>query len=265
MKYFIFFLISLFWSSGYSQKSFQPKQEDPEFKGIIYRRENSGLVALHTNGYFLSYHKGKIKTYYKTIYSSYELGLLSDPREYKQNRNIPLSVNRISRSFRFGKQNQIFVFRAGRGQKKLLSDKARRKGLALGYNMQIGPSIAIVKPYYLELIYQKTIDNNVVIELKEEKYSPDNAEKFLDYNSVFGGGSFSRGFSEISIIPGLQAKLGLFFSPGAFEEFAKSLEVGIMADLYVKRVPVMVETPTVSNKSYFVNLYATIEFGKRSN
>ena len=262
-KFLLLFLLISFGLFG--QKSFQPKQEDPEFKGIIYRKEATGVLAIHTNGYFVSFHKGKIKTYYKTVYSSYELGLLFDPREYRQNRNIPFSVNRVSRPFRFGKQNSVFVFRAGRGVKKLISDKAKRKGLALGYNMQAGPSIAIIKPYYLQLIYQQNIDNTLVPELRDEKYSEENADKFLDYNSVFGGASFGKGFSELSIIPGLQGKLGLFFSPGAFEEFAKSLEVGIMADIYVKKVPVMVETPTVSNKSYFVNLYLTVEFGKRSN
>lgn len=265
MRYIAISLMLLIFSPTQGQKSFQPKQEDPEFKGIIYRKENTGLAAMHSNGYFISYHTGKIKTYYKTIYSSYELGMLRDPREFRQNRNIPLSVNRISRSFRFGKQNNVFVFRAGRGQKRLISDKARRKGLALGYNMQAGPAVAIIKPYYLELIYQKTIDNNVVIELKEEKYSRENASKFLDYNSVFGGGSFGKGLTELSIIPGLQGKLGLFFSPGAFEEFAKSLEVGIMGDLFVKKIPLMVETEAISNKSYFVNFYVNIEFGKRSN
>lgn len=263
MRNIVFILMIFGFLPLTGQKSFQPKQEDPEFKGIIYRKEKTGLVALHTNGYFISYHRGKIKTYYKTVYSSFELGILYDPREYKQNRNIPLSINRISRSFRFGKQNSVFVFRAGRGMKKLISDKARRKGLALGYNIQGGPAVAILKPYYLELIYQNAVENT--IDLKEERYSEDNAAKFLDYNSVFGGGRFSRGLTELSVIPGLQGKLGLFFSPGAFEEFAKSLEVGIMADLFVRKVPIMVETSSISNKSWFVNLYVNVEFGKRSN
>ena len=252
-------------AGGFGQKSFQPKQEDSEFKGIIYRKEKTGIAALHTNGYYIAYQTGKIKTYYKSVFSSYELGILYDPREFKQNRNIPLSVNRISRSFRFGKQNSVYVLRASRGIKKLISDKAKRKGLAIGYNLQGGPSLAVIKPYYLELIYQRTVDNRVIIDLREEKYTPENANVFLDYNSVFGGASFGKGISELSIIPGLQGKLGLFFSPGAFEEFAKSLEVGIMGDIYVKKVPIMVETPVVSNKSYFINLYVNIEFGKRSN
>jgi hypothetical protein len=265
MKYIFVLFICLLHITGNTQNSFQPKQEDPEFKGIIYRKENTGVGAFHTNGYYMAYHRGKIKTYYKTIYSSFEIGYVKDPREYKQNRNIPLSVNKISRSFRFGKQNQIFVLRAAKGQKKLFTDKAKRKGLALGYNAQIGPSIALVKPYYLELIYQTPVDNTILVELKEEKYSEENADKFLDYNSVFGGAGFWKGINEISIIPGIQSKLGLFFSPGAFEEFAKSIEIGIMADIYVKKVPVMVETESVSNKSYFINFYVNFEFGKRSN
>jgi hypothetical protein len=92
-----------------------------------------------------------------------------------------------------------------------------------------------------------------------------NADKFLDYNSIFGGGAGSGGLSEISIVPGVQAKLGLFFSKGAFEEYARSIEVGVMADFFIRKIPIMVETDAISAKPYFLNFYVTIEFGKRTN
>ncbi|MBK9151182.1 MAG: hypothetical protein IPM26_09335 [Saprospiraceae bacterium] len=66
-------------------------------------------------------------------------------------------------------------------------------------------------------------------------------------------------------MPGIQGKLGLFFSVGAFDEFAKSIELGIMGELFMRKVPIMVETQAISNKPYFVNFYATIELGKRVN
>ena len=248
-----------------AQKSFQPKQVEFEWKGIVYRKETTGNFTLHTNGYTLAYNSGKIKTYYKTNYYHVEIGTMSDPREQKQNKNIPLSFNKVSQSFRFGKQNHMYVIRAGKGVKRLLTDKAKRKGVAIGYNYEAGPSLAVLRPYYLELIYNFEQNGRFYNELRAEKYSEENAGKFLDYNSIFGGAPGGRGWSEVSLVPGVQGKLGLFFSLGAFEEYAKAVEVGIMGDLYIRKIPIMVETNTISSKPYFVNFYLSLEFGKRKN
>lgn len=257
--------VFLFLANSLSaQKSFQPKQVDFEWKGIVYRNEITGNATFHTNGYSLAYNKGKIKTYYKTNYYHLELGYMYDSREQKQNKNIPQDF-RISQSFRFGKQNQLFVLRAGKGTKRLITDKAKRKGVAIGYNYQAGPAIALLKPYYLELVYTVRLDDRFINEIRTEKYSESNADKFLDYNSIFGGAPNSKGWSELSIVPGVQGKLGLFFSLGAFEEYAKSLEIGIMGDFYIRNIPIMVETERISTRPYFLNFYATLEFGKRTN
>lgn len=250
---------------GFGQKSFQPKLVETEWKGVVYRQEYTGNLTVHTNGYSLAYNKGKLKNYYKTSYYHFELGFMRDPREQKQNRNIPVSFNKVSQSFRFGKQNNLYIIRAGKGVKKLITDKARRKGVAMGYNYEAGPSLAILRPYYLELIYNFEQDGRFFTELRPEKYSEENAAKFLDYNSVFGGAPGNKGWSEISIVPGIQGKFGLFFSLGAFEEYARSLEVGIMGDLFIRKIPIMVETQAISSKPYFINFYATLEFGKRTN
>jgi len=263
--YFLIFFIVLSGFTLSGQKSFQPKQVDFDWKGIIYRNENTGRITLHTNGFSLAYNSGRVKTYYLTNYYHAEIGYLSDSREQRQSRNLPQSFNKISQSFRYGKQNQAFVLRAGKGTKKLLTDKAKRKGVAIGINYEAGPAIALLKPVYLELMYNLEQDNRFFNELRVEKYSEDNAEKFLDYNSIFGGGPASKGWTELSIVPGLQGKLALFFSLGAYEEFAKSIEIGIMGDLFIKKIPIMVETQAISNKPYFLNFYATVEFGKRSN
>ena len=66
-------------------------------------------------------------------------------------------------------------------------------------------------------------------------------------------------------MPGIQGKLGLFFSLGAFDKYVKAVETGIMFDIYSKKLPIMVETDEISNKPYFFNFYVNFLFGKRSN
>jgi hypothetical protein len=266
MKHLVLILFLFqFISTGMTQKSFQPKQVDFQWKGIVYRNETTGNLSLNTNGYSIAYNKGKIKSYYKTDYYHLEIGYLSDPREEKQNKNLITSLIDVSRSFRYGKQNSLYVLRAGKGTKKLLTDKAKRKGVAIGYNYEAGAAIALLKPYYLDLKYNFEQDGKTYYEARQEKYTEANAQKFLDHNSILGRGSNSKGWSEIKAIPGAQGKIGLFFSLGAFEEYAKSIEVGLMGDIFIKKVPIMIETEAISAKPYFLNFYVTVEFGKRTN
>ncbi|MBK8698742.1 MAG: hypothetical protein IPN29_04085 [Saprospiraceae bacterium] len=99
----------------------------------------------------------------------------------------------------------------------------------------------------------------------QKKYSRQNADAFVDYGSIYGGASFSNGIKELSIVPGFQAKAGLFFSVGAFDEYVKAAETGLMIDLFIKKIPIMVETDGLKNSPIFVNLYINLHFGKRSN
>ena len=62
------------------------------------------------------------------------------------------------KEFKFGKQNSVFIIRAGKGFKRYLSDKARRKGGHFVYNLEAGPAIALLKPYYLKFIEQVVVN-----------------------------------------------------------------------------------------------------------
>ncbi len=247
------------------QKTFQPKATQFDWKGIVYRKERAFEARIHTNGLLIGMNFGEIKTYYKTKYYHISIGCLQDPREKRQNRNLSFSFPDRSRAFAFGKQNSVINLRAGLGVKRFISEKAKRKGIAIGYDYQVGPSLAILKPYYLELLYQTENGNATERVLRTERYTPENAEKFTTFNEIFGGAGYFTGFSDFQIVPGIQAKLGLFFSMGAFDKYVKALEMGIMADLYAKKLPIMIETEEVSNKPYFVNFYVKIILGRRSN
>jgi len=242
----------------------QPKQVEEAVKGIVYKTEKSFGLILHENGFAFDYSSGKLPTYYRTNYYTFQLGFTRDPREQKQNKNYALSIFSSSRSFVFGKQNNLINLRAGVGYKKYLSEKARRKGVSVGYNVEIGPSIALLKPYYLDLIYITNEDTRD-FEILSQGYNDETATKFLTENDIYGSSGFFKGFNELSIIPGLQAKAGLQFSMGAFEKYVKAMEFGVMGDLYIKKIPIMVESENISNKPYLLKLYLRAEIGVRKN
>lgn len=208
---------------------------------------------------------GDIKTYYKSNYYHISLGALRSPREKRKSKNE--LVNFASGgSFRLGKQNSIFVLRGGMGQKKYLSEKAKRKGIAIGYDYQVGPAMALVKPYYLEMVGDRNAGSFPSIPIYE-KYTGDNHDSFLDVNgnTVLGGTSVFRGITETKLVPGLQGKIGLLFSLGAFDKQVKSVEVGVMGDIFIKKLPIMVETEVIKNRPYFINFYVSFMLGSRSD
>jgi len=249
-----------------AQKVFQPKQVNMTSKGILYKAEKAIDLRLHTNGYALAYNWGEIKNYYTTKYFQVELGYMKDPREHKQNKNFSFRGLGNSSDYVFGKQNTMFVLRGGMGYKKYLSEKTNRRGIAVGYSWEAGPSIALLRPYYLDLVYVMETENGNIPELRSEKYSEENADKFLDVNGdIYGSSRFFEHFDEWSFIPGIQGKLALHLSKGAFDKAVRAVEVGVMADIYSKRVPIMIETDNVSNKPYFFNLYFNVHFGLRTN
>jgi hypothetical protein len=254
---FLFFCFAIF-----AQTTLQPKQIDFDWKGVVYKKELAFDVRLHTNGFAFAVNFGELKTYYKTNYYHLEFGWIKDPRERKQNKNSRITIFNNSTSFIYGKQNSFMVLRAGLGTKRYLSEKAKRKGVAIGISYEVGPSIGLLKPYYLVL--ERTGDDPTSIFNSVEKYSEENADVFLNYNKIVGSGGFFTGYAEISLVHGLKGKFGVHFSLGAFDRIVKALEAGIMFEAYTKKIPIMIETQTTKNSPYFVNLYVNLQFGKRN-
>lgn len=236
-------------------------------KGIVYQKELTfDLEFLQTNGYALGVNIGKLKTYYLTNFYNIEIGEIKHTREYRQSFDFPApSSNRVSRAFIFGKQNNFIVLRGGLGQKRYFSEKAKRKGLAVGISYEGGPSLGLLKPYYLELVRTSEPGGNDYF-IRSEKYSAGNEDLFLDITRIFGASGFSKGLGEVKVLPGGHAKMAVHFDWGAFDEFVKALEAGVMIDFYFRDVPIMVESPqvpNVNNSPIFVNLYLNLQLGKR--
>ncbi len=245
-----------------AQRVIKPKLVEVDWKGIIYKKEWSVDFRLHENGAAIAYNIGEIKSYNTTKFYHIELGYIRDIREKAQTRFSTLGR---SGSFTFGKVNSFINLRGGFGTKKYLSEKEKRNGLAVGYVYEFGPSIALLKPYFLDLIVVEVINDEQVAMIRSESFSEENADIFLDPGSISSRSSFFRGFDQIKVRAGLQAKLGLHLGLGAFDEYVKAFETGIMVDAFVNRIPILAETEEVSNSRFFFKLYLNFQFGRRSN
>ena len=77
---------------------------------------------------------------------------------------------------------------------------------------------------------------------------------------ILGASPFTRGFSEISFLPGANASVALHMDWGAFDEFVKALEIGLMVDVFAKKAPILVSE---ENNQIFFNFFINLQLGKR--
>ena len=257
LKFYHVLPFFLFPFAAQAQEILQPKQIN-ENTGIVYNQEFAIGLNLHTHGFAIGTTFGKLKTYYLTKYMHFEFGELKHEKEFRQSFDTPTPLNgRISRAFKFGKQNNLYVLRGAMGAKRYFSEKAKHKGVAFGISYEGGATLGLLKPYYLEI---RAADGKGS---KPTRYSEESADRFLDIYSIQGASGWAKGFSDLSILPGVNGKFAVHFDWGAYDEYLKSLEAGIMLDFFTKKAPIMVEQGDVENNRLFLNLFLHLQFGKR--
>lgn len=233
-------------------------------RGVLYDKELAMDFKLHTNGFALGVNIGQLKSFYLTRYVHISIGEIKHAKEFRQN-DGQISLTQVSRSFIFGKQNNFYNLRVGVGEKRYFSEKAARKGVAVGWSYEAGGTLGLLKPYYLQLL-NSLEPGSLEFIIRSEKYSDETAERFLNIDRIQGASGFAAGLGELSVLPGLHGKLAMHFDWGAFDEFVKAMEAGVMVDVFFKKVPIMVESQLVGdteNQPIFINLFLNLQLGKR--
>lgn len=243
----IFLLLFLTRHIAFSQFSLKKSSDLQDYQ---YKKEVSGGVRIQTNGFSVFGEGGWIKDLKSTRLIQIEYSYYIDYRQKGQ------SSPNGGRKFVYGLRNRFHILRFSGGVKKTIADKADRNGLRLSFVGFGGVSLGMLKPYYL-LLRQPT---DVPPYFADERYTSENATRFLSLDSIAGAGSATKGLDKIQPVPGVHGKIALDFDWGKKDEFVKALEVGIMLDLYYKRLPIMINN---SNRFYQASLFLSFQFGKR--
>jgi len=276
---FIVFFLGLSTFASAQSGVFNPKEFNNGNKGIVYDKEAVFDLKLFSNGYEFGLNIGTLKTYYRTQYFHFGIGELKHQREFKNRDGIVgggSSIGRNNRSYVFGKQNNFYTVRAGYGIKRYYSEKARKKGLAVGVSYEGGPTLGLLKPYYLE-INRTEVGGPTIPSI--EKFTGDNADFFLNADRIFGSAPAIQGFNEIRVRPGVHLMGAVHFDWGAFDEYVKAIEIGIAADIFFSNIPILIDDTeflntspqippilpeNVRNRPFFLNFYISFQLGKRS-
>ncbi len=230
----------------------------PESELNILRLEDQSWgYRLHSRGWGVFYDYSKQLTYYKRKVYQFEIAEYKHP---KQNKQIGLLDQKVGqappRPYVYGKQNNFYLLRAMLGRRKQLGEKAEKGGIEIWNTFMIGPSLGILKPYYLN--YDNGLDDGPAI--SRIKYTGDNEDQFLNEHSIYGSAGFYRGFFESKIIPGIHTKYGYYFDWAPYKDMIRALEVGATADVYFRNAPLMV---LEENSFFFFSVYVSLQLGKR--
>ncbi|CAL1516943.1 hypothetical protein [Chitinophaga sp. MM2321] len=221
----------------------------------VFQRDFSIGGRLNTDGWSGFLEMGYRKSRKAVNYFQFEFAEKKDPKEDKR-QGAGGGFYSTDRPFIFGKQNNFYQAKLGAGQRYLIGGKGNKNGVEVSAIYYGGVSLGLLKPYYLN------VKNQAGDQVEEIKYDPNNPGNFLEFSKITGGAGFGKGWSELSVVPGLHAKLGMRFDWAHFNEVVSALEIGVNAEMYSKKVPIMA---TTENKQFFFNAYVALQFGKRWN
>ena len=228
-----------------TQIAAQSTRLNADAKGIIYNKEKALDLRIHTHGWAANYMIGDIKSYYKTTFFRFGLGELKHHKEVRKSSEPSNLPSQSFRQYTYGKQNFAFVLRGSYGGKRYFTEKAAKNGVALAVSYSGGITTALMMPYYIEVGGPRDAKTTSI------KYTEETKIDFLDPFRVKGKSGILKGIGETQVVPGIHGQIGVHLDWGAFDEFMRAVEAGIMIDIFPKRLPIMVSE---ENRPYFFNL-----------
>lgn len=213
-----------------------------------YRSHNSGSVFMHSRGIGASYQHGWRTSGFSNRILSIELMTLRHPKEYKINR----AGSENTRGYFYGKVNSAALFRTSIGWQKVLYDKEVKRGVRVSYFALFGPSVALTKPVYVELI-PNTGDGR---KSQLVRYSTD----VHNQGDVMGRAPILYKVNSTRLIPGGHARGVLNFEYASDDSFIKAIETGVNLDVFAKEIPIMENT---YNTQFYLTLFIGFQFGQR--
>jgi hypothetical protein len=216
---------------------------------LVYSRQSIFGIQLRTNGYGIFYEIGKMKTNRKTNIYRIDFCEIKNHKEEKL-----LGNNFFGNSFIYGKVNYFYPVTLGFGQQHIIGQKGNKNGVAVSMVYSGGLSLGLLRPYYVAVTDPASGANKTI------KYTAQDSALFLG-QTITGGGGLGKGWNEIKIKPGFFAKYALRFDYGRFNESVSGLEIGLSAEMYASRIPIMLFSN--KDKRLFIQGYLSILFGKR--
>jgi hypothetical protein len=242
---FLLFLVFFTTLPLRAQDESEPYQD--EYALGVDLNTNAGLIG----GLFFRHCSFVNKKRYRLF--SVELVNVKHPKEQKT------SNGNTGSSYIYHKTNYLLPLRFQFGRKYVLFQRAEEEGVEVSAMLAIGPTLGLVKPYYVQYDYTDyTIPNTTApTDIRKEQYLP--GRDSIDAR-ILGSGGFFSGIFHTKIRPGINLKGGLAFELGKYGGGITGIEVGGMLELFAKEIILI---PEAGNRTVFSSVYINLYFGFR--
>jgi hypothetical protein len=244
-------------SSGQASYGQSTDSEDDEYRTIttfgVTSNTNSSLIG----GFSFRQSKllsGTIGGLTQYRYLSIELVNVKHPKE------ISSSISSFGSRYIDGKENYLFVLRPQYGREVKLFQRTGDEGISVSGILAGGPSLGIIKPYYLEVAFANTS--------RQVPASQVNGFTTSTGEAVTGKGDFFQGIGESKLTVGLNVKAALSFELSAFRANTTGIEIGFLAEAFPSKITIIPNTTpgalrSDGNRSFFTSGYITLFFGSK--
>jgi len=241
--------------------------QSTEFYGNFdWEQRNSGALptfytayslggGLHTAGWWIGGKSIQNRTFATESHWEASLFRWKHPRAFKTQAN----QEDPSSTYIPGLLNETFTLNFGWGTSYLWMEKGINHGLELRGTWSGGLAMGMFKPVYLQIRYPNEDPNTSKDQPFIEKAEAYNPEKHSSSN-INRVSPWYKGLDTIRLVPGLYIKGGLSAEWGKHSRSPQWVELGVMAGLFPKPLPMMA---WVENKPYLVSLYLSYQLGRR--
>jgi hypothetical protein len=224
---------------------------------ILYRKESSGGVTVHSNGLGVIFRHGTHVSVKKKRMFEAEFVSLRHPKQYKITNE---GVAGEARPFFFGKLNFAYIPRIGFGRQQVLFGKAQVSGVEVRFNFFGGVDLGFTKPVYLKVLEPDPYNEIYQIAVVK-RFDPDDPIQ-RDPSNILGPASFFNGINEMRFYPGAYIKTSVSFEYSTLHQKLAILETGMTFDAFLKEVPIMA---FVKSDRYYFNFYISLLWGKKKS
>jgi hypothetical protein len=223
-----------------SAQTIQAQGDERSYTEAMVYGINFNTIAGLVGGGMLHLSRAKGDRQFEGLY--FELVNIKDPKEYKV-RTVD------NKAFIPYKTDYLFSFRPAYVRELVLFRKAPEEGIFVNFLAGVGPSIGMRKKYYV--YYDETGSGDWV----SRPYEPG-----MDLTAISQNGPFGDGLGSMDFSLGIHGRLALNLEFGQLKSSVAGLEVGILAEKFGSKQPIMAFTPS---DSFFSCAYLTLYFGRK--
>lgn len=215
---------------------------------MIYANERTLGAFLNSNGIGANYRFARQLNVRNDRLFEVSFDYLKHPKEYKS----VVAYEFYTRRFVYGKLNHVWEIKGHYGNQHELFRKYDFSSISIRLFYTGGLSLAFEKPIYYEILYYNNT-GTAIDRIETQLFDP----SIHEYN-YGGNAAFTRGLSEIKVIPGLTVKGGLSFEYSEREPVVHALEAGIGATIYPRKIELMAAE---NAQRFFFNFFVGYRFG----